>query len=232
MCSATRVHRRRECAACPVAVFTRTFAYSHRVKLLPRRNVDPTADVLDDVVEPTPSGGKGRPTPKRRDSTLQRGPVSAPKTRKEAYARQKQQSKVAKTARNTPVAKMTPQQRREALRKGDPAFLPRRDQGATRKLARDYVDSHRMFSNYLLLLFPLMIVSYLIPGVQFAVIAVFLALVIEWLFTGQRLRKLAIERNGKAEGSALSIGFYAGSRAYLPRRWRLPAPQKSLGEPI
>jgi hypothetical protein len=28
----------------------------------------------------------------------------------------------------------------------------------------------------------------------------------------------------------MSIGFYAGSRAYLPRRWRLPAPQKALGE--
>jgi hypothetical protein len=202
------------------------------VKLLPRRNVEPTGDVVTDVAEPTPPGGKGRPTPKRRESTVQRGPVSAPKTRKEAYARQKQQSKAAKTARNTPAAKMTPQQRREALRKGDPAFLPRRDQGATRKLARDYVDSHRMFSNYLLLLFPLMIVSYLLPYVQFLVIFVFLALVLEWLFTGQRLRKIAIERNGKAEGSALSIGFYAGSRAYLPRRWRLPAPTKSIGDPL
>ncbi len=200
------------------------------MKLLPRRNVEPNGDVVTDVVEPTPSGGKGRPTPKRRDSTIQRGPVSAPKTRKEAYARQKQQSKAAKVARNTPAAKMTPQQRRAALRKGDPAFLPRRDQGATRKLARDYVDSHRMFSNYLLLLFPLMIASYLIPCMQFLVILVFLAFVVEWILHRPRIRKLAIERNGKAEGSALSIGFYAGSRAYLPRRWRLPAPQKSLGE--
>jgi DUF3043 family protein len=209
-----------------------SFAYSHDVKLLPRRNVEPTSDVVTDVVEPAPPGSKGRPTPKRRDSTVQRGPVSAPKTRKEAYARQKQQAKSAKTARSTPTAKMTPQQRRDALRKGDPAFLPRRDQGPTRKLARDYVDSHRMFSNYLLLIFPLMIASWLVPKVQFVVIAVFLALVVEWVFIGQRVRKLAVERNGKAEGSALSIGFYAGSRAYLPRRWRLPAPQKVLGDPI
>jgi Protein of unknown function (DUF3043) len=204
------------------------------VKLLPRRNAESAPDVEADVVEPTTVAGKGRPTPKRRDTAVQRGPVSAPKTRKEAYARQKQAAKAAKGARKTGggSSPMTPLQRREALRAGDPAFLPKRDQGPTRKLARDYVDSHRMFSNYLLLLFPLMLVSYLIPGVQFVVIFVFLALVVEWYLTGRRIRSLAIERNGSADGSAMSIGFYAGSRAYLPRKWRLPAPQKKRGDTI
>jgi hypothetical protein len=202
------------------------------VKLPPRRTAEPPADAATDVVDPTTGAGKGRPTPKRRESTLQRGPVSAPKTRKEAYARQKQQAKAAKGAGKAPGAKMSPQQRREALRAGDPAFLPRRDQGATRKLARDYVDSHRMFSNYLLLLFPLMIVSYLLPYVQFVVIFVFLALIGEWYVTGRRLRRMAIDRAGSAQGSAMSIGFYAGSRAYLPRRWRLPAPQRKLGDAV
>jgi Protein of unknown function (DUF3043) len=203
------------------------------VKLLPRRNAETTPDVEADVVEPATVAGKGRPTPKRRDSTVQRGPVSAPKTRKEAYARQKQQAKAVKGARrSTGGAPMNAQQRREALRAGDPAFLPKRDQGPTRKLARDYVDSHRMFSNYLLFLFPLMIVSYLIPGVQFVVIFVFLALIAEWYLTGRRIRALAIARNGSAQGSAMSIGFYSGSRAYLPRKWRLPAPQTKIGDKI
>ncbi|PZS19353.1 MAG: DUF3043 domain-containing protein [Pseudonocardiales bacterium] len=200
------------------------------MKLLPRRNAETTADVVTDVVEPATVVGKGRATPKRRDSAVQRGPVSAPKTRKEAYARQKQ-VKAAKGARQT-ATKMTAQQRREALRAGDPAFLPRRDQGPTRKLARDYVDSHRMFSNYLLVLFPLMVVSYLVPAVQFLVLFVFFALLVEWYLTGRRVHRLAVERNGSAQGSALSIGFYAGSRAYLLRRWRLPAPQKALGDTI
>ena len=200
------------------------------MKLLPRRNAETTADVITDLVEHTTTGGKGRATPKRRDSAVQRGPVSAPKTRKEALARQKQQAKAAKVARKTPTAAMTPAQRRAAMRSGDPAALPRRDQGPTRKLARDYVDSHRMFSNYLLMLFPLMIVSYLLPYVQYVVIFVFLGLIIEWFLTGRRVRGLAVERNGSAQGSSMSIGFYAGSRAYLPRRWRLPAPQKALGE--
>lgn len=200
------------------------------MKLLPRRNAETTADVITDLVEHTTTGGKGRATPKRRDSAVQRGPVSAPKTRKEALARQKQQAKAAKVAGKTPTAAMTPAQRRAAMRSGDPAALPRRDQGPTRKLARDYVDSHRMFSNYLLMLFPLMIVSYLLPYVQYVVIFVFLALIVEWYLTGRRVRGLAVERNGSAQGSSMSIGFYAGSRAYLPRRWRLPAPQKALGE--
>lgn len=200
------------------------------MKLLPRRNAETTADVLTDLVEHTTTGGKGRATPKRRDSAVQRGPVSAPKTRKEALARQKQQAKAAKVAGKTPTAAMTPAQRRAAMRSGDPAALPRRDQGPTRKLARDYVDSHRMFSNYLLMLFPLMIVSYLLPYVQYVVIFVFLALIVEWYLTGRRVRGLAVERNGSAQGSSMSIGFYAGSRAYLPRRWRLPAPQKALGD--
>jgi hypothetical protein len=202
------------------------------VKLLPRRTPEPSADVVAEAGEPAPASGKGRPTPKRRESTVQRGPVRAPKTRKEAYARQKQQAKVARAAGKAPAANMSVQERRAALRSGDPAFLPKRDQGATRKLARDYVDSHRMFSNYLLLLFPLMIVSYLIPYVQFAVIAVFLLLIVEWNLTGRKIRRLATERFGKAEGSAMSIGFYAGSRAYLPRRWRMPAPQVERGDEI
>jgi hypothetical protein len=127
---------------------------------------------------------------------------------------------------------MTAVERRAALRAGDPSVLPRRDQGATRKFARDYVDSHRMASNYLLLLFPIMIVSYLIPYVQFLVLFVLIALVVEWNITGRRIRRIAMERFGKADGSAMSIGFYAGSRAYLPRRWRLPAPQVALGDEI
>jgi hypothetical protein len=180
--------------------------------------------------------GKGRPTPKRRDVVGPRGPVTAPKTRKEAYARQKELSKQAKAARASSAASgkaMTPAARRAALRSGE--LLPARDQGPTRKLARDFVDSHRLFSNYLLWLFPLMIASWAIPDaslIQIVVIAMFFGLIVEWYLVGSRIRRMAIERFGSAQGSAMSIGFYAGSRAYLPRRWRMPAPQVERGEEI
>jgi hypothetical protein len=188
--------------------------------------VEPEADAAEE-----PVAGKGRPTPKRRDAQGRRGPVTAPKTRKEAYARQKQLARQQRTNRATGKPRSVAEQR-AALRRGDPDALPRRDQGPTRKLARDWVDSRRMLSNYLLILFPIMIASYAVPYLSLVVIVVFLGLLGEWYVTGRRIRALAIERNGSAQGGPMSIGFYAGSRAYLPRRWRLPAPQKQLGDEI
>ena len=183
-------------------------------------------------VEESSGNGKGRPTPKRRDIVGQRGPVSAPKTRKEAYARQRGLAKTQRTAQRTPAANLTVAQRRELLRQGDPSVLPRRDRGQTRSLARDWVDSRRMASNYLLILFPLVIIGYALPIMQIVVLVLFLGLLVEWFLAGRRISALAKERYGKAEGSPLTIGFYAGARAYLPRKWRMPAPRVERGATI
>ena len=201
------------------------------MKLYRRAAADP--EPAADVIEPAEAEGarKGRPTPKRRDSQGKRGPVSAPRTRKEAYARQKQLAREQKTARATAKPRTVAEQR-AALRRGDPDALPRRDQGKTRKLARDYVDSHRMASNYLLVLFVFMIAGIVFPLAQIVVLVAFIALLVEWYIVGRRIRAMALERFGEAQGGNMSIGFYAGSRAYLPRRWRLPAPQVELGDEI
>lgn len=180
------------------------------------------------AVEPAVAG-KGRPTPKRRDSAPARGPVTAPKTRKEALARQRQKEREAKEAGKA-TSTMTPAQRRAALRSGQ--IVSARDAGETKALARDWVDSRRMLSNYLLLLFPIMIGSYLVPAAQFVILVLFLIFIVEWIVTGRRIRALAVERFGSADGSNFGIGFYAGSRAYLPRRWRMPAPRVERGEQI
>ena len=199
-----------------------------------RRAAEP--EIVEELA--APAEGKGRPTPKRRESVGVRGPVTAPKTRKEAYARQRTQAKQAKAARQTATSSssaatgtMTPAQRRTAMRTGE--VLSRRDQGNTRKLARDFVDSRRMASNYFLLLFPIMILSsFVAPALQLVTLALVFGFVFEWFITGRKVRAMAAERFGQAEGSNMSIGFYAGSRAYLPRRWRLPAPQLSRGDQI
>ena len=205
-----------------------------RVKLIRREKAaDAATESAPDVTPDTVAspGRKGRPTPKRRESQGRRGPVTAPRTRKEAYARQRQMAKEQRSTRAAAKPRTVAEQR-AALRAGDPSVLPRRDQGKTRKLARDYVDSHRMLSNYLLWLFPVMIVGVILPAVQIVVLVVFVALLFEWWLTGRRIRALAMERFGETQGNNLSIGFYAGTRAYLPRRWRLPAPQVERGEPI
>lgn len=199
---------------------------------------DKTATGTVEVVEPDPQpgdrAGKGRPTPKRREAQGRRGPVTAPKTRKEAYARQKQQAREQRSARSAAKPQSLAEQR-AALRRGDMSALPKRDRGPTRTLARDWVDSRRMASNYLLLLFPLMIIATFVPAlaiVQTVVLAAFVGFLTEWYFAGRKIRALAIARHGSAEGGSMSVGFYAGSRAYLPRRWRMPRPRVQLGDPI
>jgi hypothetical protein len=204
------------------------------VKLLRRRSVTPEPDAVPedqppDVVAGGPS--KGRPTPKRRDTTPVRGPVKAPKTRKEAAQWQRQQLRGSRGGASGDK-RISAAEHRQALRRGDPSALPKRDRGPVRKLARDYVDSHRMISNYLLILFPLMIVGYFVPFLNIAVIALLFVIVIEWYLTGRRVRSLAVSRLDEVREGPWSIGFYAGSRAYMPRRWRMPGPQVRIGEKI
>ena len=192
------------------------------------RRRHPEVSEQADPIEPEPAepGGKpkGRPTPKRRTGT---GPVSpAPKTRKEAVAWQKQHA----NAKVAGQKRLSSTEYRQAVRSGE--VLPRRDQGPVRALARDYVDSRRMASNYLLWLFPLLLVGYFVPYLQILTFVLFLLLVGEWMITGSRIKRLAAERGHTSRESALSIGFYAGSRAYFKRSWRRPLPVKQLGEEI
>jgi hypothetical protein len=187
----------------------------------PTEVTTPETDSLDATAP------KGRPTPKRRTGSTP--PTPAPRTRKEAAAWQKQQGAKAKVAGQK---KLSPTEYRAALKSGDPNVLPRRDQGPVRALARDYVDSRRMASNYLLLLFPLMLVGYAIPRLQILTLALFFALLVEWIIAGTRIRKMARERGLETRESAVSLGFYAGSRAYFRRSWRRPLPRVELGTKI
>jgi hypothetical protein len=163
---------------------------------------------------------KGRPTPKRRTNSTP--PPPAPKTRKEAAAWQKVAGQ----------KKLSPTEYREAMKSGDPRVLPRREQGPVRALARDWVDSRRMASNYLLLLFPLMLMGYTYPPLQIITLALFALLLIEWIYTGSRIRQLARSRGLEVRESAIALGFYAGSRAYFRRSWRRPLPRVELGDEI
>jgi DUF3043 family protein len=184
-----------------------------------------------EVVEPAPASSagapKGRPTPKRR--TKAAPPVPAPRTRKEAVAWQKEHAAKAKVAGQR---KMTPAEYRQAVRKGDPTVLPRRDQGPVRQLARDYVDSRRMGSNYLLLLFPLMFIGYAFPPLQITTLLLFVLFAGEWMYSGYRIRKLAMSRGHQTQESFVTLGMYAGGRAYFPRKWRRPQPRVAFGDEI
>ena len=195
-----------------------------------RRRPKPSEEPPEVPADSEPAGpqaSKGRPTPKQRQA---RGPAApAPKTRKEAIRYQKQRYKVEKAADKAPT---TPRTRRAAMLAGDEDALPRRDRGPVRRLARDYVDSHRMLSNYMLILFPFLLFSVLNPAISIGLWVVLIAFITEWMIVGRRIKAMALSRNMKVTDGTLGLGFYAGSRAYMPRRWRVPKPRVSRGDTI
>lgn len=200
-------------------------------------SADPVeAEVIVDAA-PVTTGQqpKGRPTPKRRDSGRPTGPApKAPQNRKEAVAWQKAQRATA--------PKLTGAERKEArakqmaaLKAGDPAALPARDRGPAKEIARDWVDSRRLMSNFLFVLLPLILLGTAVPSLTFLPLVSVLFLVIimiEGFMNGRHVRKLAVQRHGQVREGAASLGFYCASRAAMPRKWRLPAPRVQIGDKI
>ncbi|MGH3413369.1 MAG: DUF3043 domain-containing protein [Marmoricola sp.] len=90
----------------------------------------------------TSHGGKGRPTP----------------SRKEAQAAARERAKAGKdTSRKATRERRTAQNRkvREGMRAGDQRYLPARDRGPVKRAVRDFVDSRLCFAEFLL---PLLII--------------------------------------------------------------------------
>ncbi|TDB87317.1 DUF3043 domain-containing protein [Actinomadura sp. KC216] len=173
-----------------------------------------------EVVKP---GGKGRPTPKRKEAEKRnRQPITAPANRKEAYrkVRERQAAERAKA--------------RRGMAKGDEKHLLKRDKGPVRKLARDYVDSRRTVGSYLMYaMFAIVLLSMLpIPVARLLVLfAPPLLLVVvfaEGLLLSRGIKRLAAERY--PDEDARGVGLYAAMRAMQIRRLRVPNPQVRIGE--
>jgi Protein of unknown function (DUF3043) len=182
------------------------------------------------------SAPKGRATPKRRDTAPKKQPLAAPRTNKEATQWRKQQAAQARAstrgnARGT-SAKMTTKEYREAIKRGDPAVLPKRDRGPARELARDWVDAHRLFANYFLLMIPLLLIGSRFRAISFVTPAVVIGFFLECYVSGRRIRSIAVSRLGEVRDGTWMLGLYAGQRAYLPRRFRSPRPRFQIGDKI
>ncbi|TYK48009.1 DUF3043 domain-containing protein [Actinomadura decatromicini] len=170
------------------------------------------------------TGGKGRPTPKRRDAEkLRRQPITAPPAnRKEAYrkVRERQAAERAKT--------------RAGMAKGDEKHLLKRDRGPVRKLARDYVDARRTIGSYLMYaMFAIVLLSLLpIPVARLLVLFVppflLVAVFVEGILISRGIKRLAAERH--PDEDARGVGLYAAMRAMQIRRLRVPNPQVRVGE--
>jgi hypothetical protein len=193
---------------------------------------EPADAVEETTAERAERPVKGRPTPKRRDVAPKRQPISAPRTNKEASEWRKQQNKAAPGA-----AKLSNAELREARLRGDARALPRRDQGPVRQLARDWVDTHRMAANFLLVVLLVYIAALLVPSLSVylspAALGILIILLGECMYAATRVKREAAARFGTvSKETTLGLGLYIAGRAYLPRRMRVPKPRYAIGEEI
>jgi hypothetical protein len=175
----------------------------------------------------SPAGGKGRPTPTRREAEEARR--QALKGPSDPKARRKLEREQARVERS--VA-------REALVAGDERALPARDAGPVRRYVRDFIDGRWTLAEFFI---PIAVVVLIVglfrnPSIQVIVSYIWflmlLLLIVDMTILLLRLRKkLAVEFPDPAERKGAM--FYGGMRALQIRRLRLPPPKvKAGGKPV
>lgn len=175
------------------------------------------------VVKP---GGKGRPTPTRKEAErLARERAKLPKDRRAMARRQRE-------LRMESSRKM-----REAMKTGDERYLPYRDRGPVRRLVRDVVDSRLAFGDFML---PVFLVILLLGSGMFGdqaarfgnalMLPVMLLAVVDIVFIRFRVRREV--RRRFPDESLKGLTLYAVMRALNMRFLRLPKPQVKIGQPL
>jgi DUF3043 family protein len=176
-------------------------------------------------------GGKGRPTPKRRDAEAKRrGPAPPPpRTQREASRMAKANRPSREEQREAAAA------RREGMARGDDRYLLPRDRGPVKAYIRDVVDSrpHIMGMFMPLAIIVLLSVVLPLPAAQrylslFSLICL-LTMIIEGIFLGLSTTRKVRAKFPKEDVNALSTGWYAFTRASQIRKFRVPKPRVGRG---
>jgi hypothetical protein len=188
---------------------------SEEVSPLFRRSKTAEATVATSTVK---EGGKGRPTPSRREAeAARRARAKGPTDKKEAARLQRQR-------RAESSAKM-----REGMKTGDDRYLPARDKGPVRRFVRDQVDSRLCMAELLLpLLLLIMVTSSFATQVSSSLWSVTLLLVaVDTMFLVFKLRR-ELARRFPDRSPMGAVGF--GVLRSLQLRWlRMPKAQVKLG---
>jgi len=171
--------------------------------------------MLARVSEEEASAGKGRPTPKRRDARKRRRNAT-PTNRKEAAAMRRQKLREQRGLQ------------RKALQTGEERYLPPRDQGPAKKLAREYVDGRftlgQIFFIMVIVLFGTAFVQAIAGYANAFLLLLFVLVMIDSVRVGRGAKRAVVEKYGEKE--AVGITPYAMVRAMQPRRLRRPPPPK------
>ena len=178
------------------------------------------------VTDSPPASGKGRPTPKRKDSQKRRGgPVTPPPAnRREAARRIREQGKEQRA------------QTKRGAKAGEPRYLMKRDQGPVRQLVRDMVDSRRHIGVLLLPAALLPVLAQLTGSPQVLALATTLWLATLLAAVGDfALTAFLVRRRVRADfpdDPGRGHLFYATMRTAQFRRFRLPKPVVQVGEQV
>ena len=184
--------------------------------------------------KPPAEAGKGRPTPKRSE---------AERDRYQSITGSTTSGRGSGTG-SAPRGKMTPEdkararserdKRMTAMRRGEEWALGPRDRGPIKKLARDYVDSHRRPSEYYMYVLVILLIALLSRSkvlntyVSPFVLVLIVIVVIDGYFIRRALLKLAAQRYPNE--STRGMTTYAIMRALQIRRFRVPAPRVHPGD--
>jgi hypothetical protein len=168
-------------------------------------------------------GGKGRPTPTRKEAQ------AAARERARAATDKKAAQKVLREKRAESNRRM-----REGMKTGEEKFLPARDQGPVRRYVRDWVDSRISVAEFLL---PLLILIMILQSSGSSALRTFssqlwlasiLLLVVDTLWFRFRLRR---DLKAKFPDESLKgTTFYALVRMLQLRFMRLPKSKVKIGQ--
>jgi Protein of unknown function (DUF3043) len=180
-----------------------------------------TADALPGRQVRDPQAPKGRPTPKRSEAQNGR------RTRVTTASSRKDASRQARERRRAALVKQ-----REALASGDERYLPARDKGPARRLARDYVDARTCAAEFFLPLAVVILMLTVAPRLQAISTLLWLAVILLIVADSFRLaygvKRLAARKlpNENLKG----LVSYTLMRSLQMRRLRMPKPQVKRGD--
>jgi hypothetical protein len=198
-------------------------------------SVGPGEDAEADGPRPrgyTPSKRElGRTTPKRPSAHVRRpGTTPAARSRKQMTKEERRELREARRARRREVS--------DGMRRGDPRYLPARDQGPEKAIARDVVDSRRTVGTWffgaalVILLASSTAVPVLVTAANALFLTLTLALSVDAVLLCRKIKWLVRERHPDSTQRMGGLYFYAVVRSLTFRRLRIPLPRKKFGDSV
>jgi len=177
------------------------------------------------VETPVKEGGKGRPTPSRKEAeAAAKAMAKTPRTRKEMAAAERASRSLSS------------REIREGMKSGDERYLLPRDKGPVRRFIRDYVDSRWRAGDYVI---PMMVLALMTGfvgsrdvavGVNLMVMVLLLLTVISMGFLRFSVRREV--RRRFPDAPMKGVAYYAIARALQMRFMRMPKTAVKVGQQL